>query len=372
MKKGQRQNISFQRFTHFILFSFLTLAFVPTAFSQEGRLVLEKVHGAALEKNVTGESADRNVAVYLPPSYAASPNKRYPVVYLLHGIGDTEKEFTVAWKNQTETWGTIQGLMNRGIVEGLLGEMIIVMPDQRTKAFGSFYVNSSVTGNWEDFTAKDLVNYIDGKYRTIPHAESRGIAGHSMGGYGAITLGMKHPEIFSVVYAMNPAIPGWAKDFTVENPAFMLPLSAKSFDELLNRGTYAVGMVTMAQAFSPNPDKPPFYADFPFANVKGKPQPAQPAFSRWEENFPVNMVKKYRANLLKLRGLRFDSGYEDEFLFIPPNSRALSAELTKNGIEHIFEEYNGDHRNRMYGRTGRLYTEVLPYFRLLLESGKRQ
>lgn len=368
MKKTQGQNIFFQHFGHFISLVFLMQAFAFTVFSQEGRLVEEKVHGASLEKNVTGDAPDRNVAVYLPPSYNRSPEKRYPVVYLLHGIGDTEKEFTRAWKGQTEVWGTIQGLMNNGIAENKFGEMIVVMPDQRTKALGSFYVNSAATGNWEDFTVKDLVNYIDGKYRTITRAESRGIAGHSMGGYGAITLGMKHPNVFSVVYAMNPAVLGWAKDFTIENPAFMLPLAAKSFDELTKGGIYAVGTVTVAQAFSPNTNNPPFYADFPFANVDGKPQPSQPAFSRWEENFPVNMVKKYRTNLLKLRGLRFDSGYDDEFLFIPPNSRALSTELTKNGIEHIFEEYNGDHRNRLHGRTGRIYNEVLPYFWLLLES----
>lgn len=368
MKKLNYRNIFFRRSGQIAVFLFLILAFVSIAFSQNGRLVQEKIHGVSLEKNVTGELPDRNVAIYLPPTYNTAPNKRFPVVYLLHGIGDTEKEFTVAWENQTETWGTVQGLMNQGIAEGRFGEMIIVMPDQRTKAFGSFYANSSVTGNWEDFTVKELVNYVDGKYRTIAKQESRGIAGHSMGGYGAITLGMKHPDIFSVVYAMNPSILGWAKDFTIENPAFKLSLTAKSFDELMNGGIYAIGTVTVAQAFSPNPNKPPFYANFPFVEINGKLQPAQPAFSRWEENFPVNMVKKYRSNLLKLRGLRFDSGYEDEFLFIPPNSRALSAELTKNGIEHTFEEYNGDHRNRLHGRTGRLYTEVLPYFWLLLES----
>lgn len=260
--------------------------------------------------------------------------------------------------------------MDKGIAEGGFGEMIVVMPDERTNAFGSFYVNSTATGNWADFTAKDLVSYIDKKYRTIPDAKSRGIAGHSMGGYGAITLGMKHPEIYSVVYGLNPAIMGWSEDFTIENPAFKNVLTAKSLDELLPKGIYSIGAVTVAQAFSPNPNRPPFFADFPFAEVNGKLAPAEPAFSRWQENFPVNMVKKYRANLMKLRGLRFDSGYEDEYLFIPPNCRALSAELTGNGIEHIFEEYNGDHRNRLHGRTGRLYTEVLPYFWLLLDSSK--
>src|SRR6266480_89412 len=193
-------------------------------FSQEGRLVREIVHGPSLEKNLTGESPDRNVSIYLPPSYETSPNRRYPVVYLLHGIGDTDKEFTLAWLKGNDTWGTIQGLMNRGIIEGRFGELIIVMPDARTKMMACLYTNSSASGNWEDFVVKDLVTFVDRKYRTLARSESRGIAGHSMGGYGAIKLGMKHPDVFSVVYGMNPAVLGWGGDMSIENPAFEILL----------------------------------------------------------------------------------------------------------------------------------------------------
>ena len=308
------------------------------------------------------------MTVYLPPGYDASPSKKYPVIYLLHGIGDTDETWTKAWTEKNDGYATIQELMNKGIAEGRFGEMIVVMPDEKTKWFGSFYVNSSVTGNWEDFTAKELVGYVDRKYRTLASAASRGIVGHSMGGFGAITLGMKHPEVFGVIYGLNPAAFGWTGDFTIENPAFTSVLSAKSYDDLLAGGIYKIAIVTMAQAFCPNPSRPPFFVDFPFAMVDGKLRPAEPCFSKFEENFFVNMIGRYRTNLFKLRGLRFDSGYEDEFRFIPPNSRVFSAALTSNGVEHIFEEYNGDHRNRLWGRTGRIYTEVLPYFWLLLES----
>lgn len=345
-----------------------TAAATASAFAQTGKIVREKVHGVSLEKTATGESADRNVTIYLPPSYTGVPTKRYPVVYLLHGIADSDE----TWTRGKGDWNSLQSVMDKSIAENKFGEMIVVVPDQKTKWFGSFYVNSAATGNWEDFTAKELVNYIDGKYRTLARASSRGITGHSMGGYGAITLGMKHPEVYSVVYGMNPALIGWGGDLTVENPAFASILKAKTFDELLPGGIYSIGLLTVAQAFSPNPNKPPFFADFPFAMVDGKLQPAEPAYSRWQENFPVNMVGRYKDNLRKLKGLRFDSGYDDEFRFIPVNSRALSLALTNQGIEHVFEEYNGDHRNRMWGRAGRLATEVMPYFWLLLESEKKQ
>ncbi|HEX8423025.1 MAG TPA: hypothetical protein VF634_06420, partial [Pyrinomonadaceae bacterium] len=102
--------------------------------------------------------------------------------------------------------------------------------------------------------------------------------------------------------------------------------------------------------------------------VDGKLIPNEPAYSRWTENMPLHMAAKYKANLARLRGLRFDTGWEDEFTHIPPTTRAFARRLTELGVEHTFEEYNGDHRNRMWGRTGRLYTEVLPYFWLLLDS----
>lgn len=352
----------------------LALFASPVAFAQSGTLVREKIHGVSIENSKTGEAPDRDVAIYLPPSYRTSPNKRYPVVYLLHGIADTNETWIKAWTEKDDGYATVQGLMDRGIAEGRFGEMILVMPDERTKWLGSFYVNSTATGNWEDFTAKELVAFVDGKYRTLATAGSRGIAGHSMGGYGAITLGMKHPDVFSVVYGLNSALLAWSKDLSIENRAFARAASAKSFDELsemLSKGDlYPAATVTVAQALSPNPNRPPFYADLPFELVGGKLQPAEPGFSKWQENFPVNMAQRYRSNLLKLRGIRFDSGYEDEYLFIPPNNRALSVTLTSLGVDHIFEEYNGDHRNRLWGRTGRLYNEVIPYFWLLLDAQK--
>ncbi|MET0754363.1 MAG: alpha/beta hydrolase-fold protein [Pyrinomonadaceae bacterium] len=353
----------------FFLFAVFLLVFSSGALAQEGKIVKEILHGASLEKTVTGESADRSVSVYLPPSYNASSNKRYPVIYLLHGIGDTDETWTDAWNDKNPGFATVREVMNKGASEGKFGEMIVVMPDEKTKWSGSFYVNSTVTGNWDDFTTRELVGFIDKKYRTLATVGSRGIVGHSMGGYGAITLGMKHPDVFSVVYAMNPAVIDWGGDLTIDNPAFTRILTAKTYEDLLKTGdVYTIATVTVGQAFSPNPNNPPFFADMPYAlAANGKLVPDEKAFGKWRENSPIKMVEKYRANLMRLRGLRFDSGYEDEFKFIPVNCRLLSSELTNNGIEHVFEEYNGDHRNRMWGRTGRLYTEVFPYFWLLLD-----
>lgn len=344
------------------------LCVAGSASAREGRLVRETVHAVSLEKNVTGESPDRSVTVYLPPGYDREPAKRYAVVYLLHGIMDTDATWTRPWRPGNEGWATVKEVMDGGIAARRFGEMIVVMPDGRTKWGGSFYTNSAATGNWEDFVVKDLVAHVDAKYRTLARAAARGIAGHSMGGYGAIKLGMKHPDVFSVVYGLNPAVLGWGADLTPENPAIAYALGVKTPEEALKGGVYSLGTVVVAQAFSPNPGRPPLFVDFPFESVGGRLRPSEPAFSRWQENFPANMVGKYRANLSKLRGLKFDSGYEDEFTHIPVTARALSAALSGHGVEHVFEEYNGDHRNRLWGRTGRLATEVFPYFWLLLDA----
>ena len=346
----------------------LLILILFTAQAKDGRLVREVVHGVSLEKTVTGENPDRNVSIYFPPSYDTNAAKRYPVLYLLHGIAGNDEDWTKAWDPAKPAYATIQDVMDKGIAAGALAEMIVVVPDESTKWFGSFYVNSTVTGNWEDFTVRELVGYIDGKYRTIAQVGSRGIAGHSMGGYGALTLAMKHPDVFSVTYGMNPALIDWGGDLTIENHGFGAVLRAKSLDELLKTNDiYNIGVLCVAQAFSPNPAKPPFYADLPFVMVEGKMQVEPTAFARWREHSATHMAAKYRANLSRLRGIRFDSGYEDEFRFIPINNRVFSNELTNNGIDHVFEEYNGDHRNRMWGREGRLSTEVLPYFSRLLD-----
>jgi len=92
--------------------------------------------------------------------------------------------------------------IDRAIASGAR-EMIVVMPDAYTIYRGRMYSNSVTTGDWEGFVTRDLVAYIDSHYRTIPARASRGLAGHSMGGYGTIRIGMKYPDIFSSLYAMS-------------------------------------------------------------------------------------------------------------------------------------------------------------------------
>ncbi len=154
-----------------------------------------KVHGVSLEGNLEGDSPDRDVFIYLPPSYATSRNQRYPVVYLLHGYGLTGERWM--------TFANLAAIADKDISAGTMKEMILVSPDAYTVHGGSMYSASVTTGDWEAYIAQDLVAYVDKSYRTIADRLSRGLAGHSMGGYGALRIGMKRPDVFSSLYPMS-------------------------------------------------------------------------------------------------------------------------------------------------------------------------
>src|SRR5437868_13166581 len=123
-----------------------------------------KIHGAALEGNLEGDAVDRDVLVFLPPSYAKDKSRRYPVLYALHGYSIGAEQ----WSQEIHVPQTIEGAFAKGT-----GGMIVVLPDSKTVHNGSMYSSSVTTGDFENFVARDLVAYIDAHYRTIAKRESR-------------------------------------------------------------------------------------------------------------------------------------------------------------------------------------------------------
>jgi S-formylglutathione hydrolase FrmB len=329
-----------------------------------GKLVSDRLASKALAGNLLKTPSERSVIVYLPPSYSQGPQRRYPVLYLLHGITSTNTDFAGGLDKSLN----VETELNRLIGDGTVREMIVVLPDARTKFGGAFYTNSTVAGNWEDFIVADLVGYIDARFRTLARPESRGITGHSMGGYGAIKLAMRHPEVFCAAYALSPACLTWAGDLTADNPAWRKTLALKRPEDRREDDFYSLAFLAMATSFSPNPNRAPFFADWPFKATEAGLQIDKAAHARWAAEFPVPLVGRYAANLARLRGLRFDVGKGDEFSHIPAGCRLLSKTLTERGIRHVFEEYDGDHNNRIWGR---LWTKVVPFFSHTLSSEGR-
>lgn len=299
------------------------------------------VRGASLEGNLEGNSPARGVIVYLPPSYAASRSRRYPVLYALHGYSINNE----AWSGEIKTPQTIEGAFALGT-----REMIVVLADAKTKHNGSMYSNSATTGNWEDFIAHDLVTYIDAHYRTLAHRASRGIVGHSMGGYGTVRIAMRHPDVFSAFYAMSPCCISARGAPPAEVGKRVEAVVAAGNTEGLDFGTRA--MLASASAWSPNPTMPPFYLDLPTKD--GIPQPS--VLARWAANAPLAMLDQYVANLRKYTAIALDCGDRDGLR----NDTAEFHRLLDNyGISNTFELYPGDH---VSGVADRMQNHVLPFF----------
>src|SRR6187399_2996598 len=146
------------------LIGLLLLSFSITAIAQ-GKFVRHKFTAASLQNNKAGENPSRQLTVYLPPDYEKGA-KRYPVIYVLHGYGGNDSVMMSVWINFIR-------LLDEAIKTGKMRPMIVVAPNSDTKMQGSFYTNSSVTGNWADYIAKDVVQYMDKNFRTIPDRKSR-------------------------------------------------------------------------------------------------------------------------------------------------------------------------------------------------------
>ena len=163
--------------------------------------------------------------------------------------------------------------------------MIVVMPNAYSKYAGSTYSSSVTTGDWETYIAEDLVAYMDSHYRTIPERGSRGLAGHSMGGYGAVRIGMKRPDVFSSLYIMSACC-------LINNP---FPAPPANSNQNTTKGAAGPLQIVAAwsAAFSPNPKNPPNYFDEPMKD--GQPQPL--VIAKWHAASPLAMIDQYVMNL---------------------------------------------------------------------------
>jgi len=321
----------------------------PQTTAPHGTVERIRVHGKTLEGNLEGDSPDREVFVYLPPSYQSGRTRRYPVIYLLHGFTDDPEH----WWGVKQHFVNVPAVMDKYLASSGAREMIVVMPNAFTAWQGSMYSNSATTGDWEAFVSQEMVGYIDGRYRTIADAGSRGLAGHSMGGYGTIRIGMKYPEMFSAIYALSPCCMA-ANTFSGQRSAGLERAAAvRSPEEGAKADFGTKAMLASAAAWSPNPAKPPLYFDLPWENGELKTAIA----AKWTANAPLAMIDQYVTELRKLRAIGMDAGEQDQ----PIGSTVVTLHeiLTAYKIPHEFEMYQGNHVNRV---AERLETKTLPFF----------
>jgi enterochelin esterase-like enzyme len=302
-----------------------------------------KIHATALEGNLEKDAVDRDVLVFLPPSYAKEKSRRYPVVYALHGYSIGAEQ----WSHEIHAPQTIEGAFAQGA-----NEMIVVLPDSKTLHNGSMYSSSVTTGDFELFIARDLVTYIDAHYRTIPNRSSRGLVGHSMGGYGATRIGMKHADVFGSLYIMSPCCLSPRQPGPPNLDVAQALAAVKTPEDSAKLSFFARATLASAAAWSPNPKNPPLYLDLPFKDGVTQPD----VLARWTANAPLAFVDQYIGSLGRYRGISIDVGDQDG---LKVDSGKLHDILDKYGIVSTFEVYSGTHTSKV---ADRFQNHVLPFF----------
>jgi enterochelin esterase-like enzyme len=298
-----------------------------------------KVHSPSLAGNLEGEPVDRNVIVVLPPSYAKAKARRYPVLYFLHGFALNEQSF-FDFMHLPET---VEAAAKSGM------EFIIVVPDSDTKLGGTMYSNSPVTGDAEAYIAKDVVKYVDTHYRTLAKRESRGLVGHSMGGYGTWKIAMRFPEMWSSVYAMSACCMS-PRTTTAEAAQ---KLAAIPYDKAPGETFGAKASLASLAAWSPNPKNPPYYMDFgvtPDGSIDSL------AAAKWANNSPLAMAPSHLPQLKSFKAIASDGGDKDG---LTKDATTMHEQLDTLGVTNSFEVYQGDHTNRIVER---FKTKILPFF----------
>lgn len=311
-----------------------------------------RVHAPTIEGNLEGESADREVLVVLPPSYATDPKRRYPVLYALHGYSIGAEQ----WVKEIHVPQTIEGAFAKGS-----REMIVVFPDSKTIHNGSMYSNSITTGDFETFIARDLIRYIDSHYRTIPDRWSRGLAGHSMGGYGTARIGMKHAEMFGAIYMMSPCCLSARMAGPVDPQTAAALEAVKSPADSPNLPFMLRAQLASAAAWSPNPKNPPLYLDLPTKNGVAQPD----VLAKWAANAPLAFVDQYVGGLKQFRAIAMDVGDQDGLRF---DAGKLHEIMDRYGIANSFEIYPGTHVSNV---AYRFQDHVIPFFSEHLMFGKK-
>jgi len=302
-----------------------------------------KVHGTALEGNLEGDAVDRDVFVFLPPSYAKEKSRRYPVVYALHGYSIGAEQ----WTHEIHVPQTLEGAFAQGAKE-----MIVVLPDSKTVHNGSMYCSSVTTGDFEQFIAHDVVAYMDAHYRTIPHRLSRGLVGHSMGGYGASRIGMKHPDVFGSLYIMSPCCMS-VRPAGPPNPEMEKALEAvKTPEDSAKLPFFPRAQLASAAAWSPDPKNPPLYLDLPVKDGISQPD----ILAKWAANAPLAFVDQYIRNLRQYHAIAMDVGDQDGLRI---DAGKLHDVLDAYGLPNSFEVYAGTHTSKV---ADRFQNHVVPFF----------
>lgn len=315
-----------------------------------GTVIVERFASERLKDNPLGDPPERTLPIYLPPGYAEATERRYPSIYWLHGFTGTG----LSALNRNPWVPSLPEIADALIEREAAPPFILVMVDGFTKYGGSQFLNSSATGPYEDYLIDEVVPFVDRTYRTLARREARGVDGKSSGGYGALMLGMRHPEVFGCVashsgdlyfeYCYKPDFPKFLTTLARYGsvPAFLKAFLAmpKKSGEMVT----AINIAAMAMAYSPNPASPDGF-DLPFDLATGELRPE--VWQRWVEHDPVFLAPRYAEALRGMKVLYFECGARDEY-HLQFGARILAQRLRRLGVPHEHQEFDDSHTNTNY------------------------
>jgi S-formylglutathione hydrolase FrmB len=317
----------------------------PTVY--KGSTVVEQVHSPGLEGNLLGDPSTQPLTLYLPPGYDFYPNNNYPVVYLLHGY---TQDYNTYYGS-----GSLLGHLNDMISQKNIIPMIIVTPNGKNKYDGSWYTNSYVSGNWEDYIVEDVLQAVESKYQVLAYSEARGLTGFSMGGYGTVMIAMEYPSVYSSIALMGAA----ALDLEVTviqgdglNKENLIAAAGKN----KYRSSDPWGIrVCFAKAVASAPDSTavPVMGRLPYTADGDR---IDSTWQKWLEQDPFKMLPAYKDSLLKLDAIQIFIGDADKTL---AHNESYHQALLDQGIEHGYEVIEGRGHSPVWKKMLRFFSENL-------------
>lgn len=300
-----------------------------------------------LKNNPLRDSHVRDLYVYLPPVYDES--RRYPTVYCLTGFAGRGKMFL----NDSAFAPNLAERLDKLIGAKTIKPLIAVLPDCFTRYGGSQYLNSSATGDYENYLTTEIVPFVDAEFSTIKNKNSRAVMGKSSGGYGALVMAARHADLFGLVCSTSgdayfehcylPDVPKAFRAIKGDPKRFV----ESFYDETARKGKddfSGLNIIGMSACYSPNADSDAGF-DLPFDLQTGAIRPE--VWARWLAHDPVRLVEKSVENLKNLRLLFIDAGTRDEF-YLDLGAKILCERLKEFDVPHRHETFDDGHFNIAY------------------------
>lgn len=294
-----------------------------------------------LADNMLGDPGERDLFVYLPPGYEES-DRRCATAYLLHAFGETAGE-VVSPPTDGQRWKPpLEDVLDPVFRRMGVPPMIVVIPEGNSRYGCGQWVDSPVSGHFGSYVAKDVVDFVDANYRTIPDSRSRGVFGFSSGGMGAWNVVSQNPEVFAAmaVLSADTYLDMTHKVFTYK---YFNDIWPEAPNGPVEGDDWSPMVYAYAAAYSPNPSNPPFFVDLPVAWPSG--ELIAEVWDRWLAWDPVVNYAERLDHLRQLSGILLDAGFNDNYE-LQWGHRVLSHRLTESGVAHQMTENSGNHGGR--------------------------